>query len=64
MKIKKEHLDIPFCSLIVGATNDESPREFIRNSEREFGMSMADIDNMSEEELNGYIEHLDYLWDK
>lgn len=64
MQIKKEHLDLPFSSLIAGVENDESPREFIRNSEREFGMRMADIENMSEEELNGYIDFLDYLWTK
>lgn len=64
MQITKENMNTPFSELIEGADNPETPRQFIRNSEAEFGLEPADIDSMSEEELNGYIEHLDYLWDK
>lgn len=63
MQITKFNLDIPFSEL-TGCENTETPREFIRNSEEEFGMKPADIDNMPEDELNGYIEFLDYLWNK
>jgi hypothetical protein len=64
LQLTKELLDTPFSKFIEGATNPETPREFIRSSEKEFEMRRADIDNMSEDELNGYIEHLDYLWTK
>lgn len=64
MQITILNMDTPFCDLIEDATNKETPREFIRNTEKEFGMNQADIDNMSEDELNGYIEHLDDLWEK
>jgi hypothetical protein len=64
MQITKLNMDISFSKLIEGVTNNETPREFIRNSENEFGMKHSDIDNMSEDELNGYIEYLDYLWEK
>lgn len=64
MRITKENMDIPFCDLIEEATNTETPREFIRNSEEEFGFGNEDIDNMSEDELNVYIDQLDALWGK
>lgn len=64
MQIKKNHLDTPFSKFIEGATNPETPREFIRSSENEFEMKRADIENMSDKELHKYIEFLDYLWAK
>ncbi len=64
MQITKAVLDIPFSKLIEGVENNETPRKFIRESEFQFGMEPADIDSMTEDELNGYIEHLDYLWEK
>ncbi|MGX1082507.1 hypothetical protein [Bacillus licheniformis] len=64
MQITKDNLDIPFSTLIEDATNPETPREFIRCSEAEFGLNKADLESMSEDELSSYIEHLDYLWDK
>jgi hypothetical protein len=64
LQITKELLDTPFSKFIDGATNPETPRQFIRSSEKEFEMKRADIENMDEEELNGYIEFLDYLWTK
>jgi len=64
MRITKENIDTPFNELISGADNPETPREFIMNSEAEFGIGPADIDNMSEDELNEYIDNLDDLWGK
>lgn len=64
MWIGKRDLDTPFSKLILGATNSETPREFIRNSEKEFGLFKADLENISERKLNNYIENLDYLWEK
>ena len=60
----KVQLDIPFCGLHEGVENKETIREFIRNTEKEFGRDTADLENMSEDELNHYIEFLDYLWEK
>lgn len=64
MRITKEDIDTPFCDLIEGATNPETPREFIRDSEEEFGFGKKDINNMSEDELNVYIDQLEVLWGK
>lgn len=64
VQITQNNLDIPFSKLIEGVKNNETPRQFIRNSEKEFGIPEANLNVMSEDELNGYIEHLDYLWDK
>lgn len=64
MWIGRGDLDTPFSMLIIDATNPETPREFKRNSESEFGMKHADLDNMSESQINKHIEFLDYLWTK
>jgi hypothetical protein len=64
MQFTKENLDTSICEIELGATNKETVREFIRNSEKEFGMQGAELEKMSDEELNNYIEHLSYLWDK
>ena len=64
MRITKENTDTPICDLVEEAYNKETPREFIRNSEKEFGFGEVDIDNMSEDELNVYIDQLDALWGK
>ena len=42
--------------------SDETLREYIRDTEKEFGKSKADVDNMSNAELNEYISGLDSLW--
>lgn len=64
MPITKEQLDIPICDIEDTATNEGTFREFIRSSEEEFGLQNLDIDGMTDEELNDYIEQLDYLWTK
>jgi hypothetical protein len=64
VQITKELLDTPICELIEGVDNTETFRKFIRNSELFFCLDEQDIDNMPEDELNAYIEHLDYLWEK
>lgn len=60
----KEQLDTPICELEEGTSNTETLREFIRNSEKEFGMFPMDLEKIDEDELNQYIEFLDYLWEK
>lgn len=64
MSSTKENLDKRICDVHEFAQNTETFREFIRNSEEFFGMHPREIDSMSEEDLNGYINFLDYLWDK
>ena len=64
MKITMDNIDTRFCDFEEGATNKETPREFIRNTEKEFGLPHVNLDNMSEDELNIYIDHLDDLWGK
>jgi hypothetical protein len=64
MRITLDDIDTPFGVLENDATNEETPRQFIRNTEKEFGIENLDIDNMSEDELNRYIDHLDDLWSK
>lgn len=60
---KHSDLDKRICD-IEEANNTETLREFIRNSEEWFGMNQVDIDSISEEKLNEYIDFLDYLWEK
>lgn len=55
LKVCKENLDKK-------VNKKETLRDFIRNSETEFHFSHADIDNMSDEELEQYVDYLDALW--
>jgi len=59
----KEILDERICD-IEGGRNTQTYREFIRESEKEFGYEHMDLENMTDEELNDWVEHLDYLWTK
>lgn len=61
--IKKEDLDKRICD-IYKEPGTNTLREWIRESEQEFGMKEKDLDNMIEKELNEYIELLEYLWEK
>jgi hypothetical protein len=61
--LTKENLDKRICD-VEGSANEETFREYIRNSEVEFGMEHMDIDNFDDENLNEYLEFLDYLWTK
>lgn len=54
-------LDKRICDLEEGATNTETLREFIKRSEKEFVLEPGDLDSMSEEDLNNYIDYLDKL---
>lgn len=64
MKITKEQLDRPIFKVEPNAANSQTYREFIRESEFEFGLKQADIDNFSDAKLSNYIEFLDDLWMK
>lgn len=62
--ITHNQLDTPIKELEEGATNEQSFRQFIRESEEEFGMSPRNLEELSEKELNDYIDFLDDLWNK
>lgn len=57
-------LDKRICDIEERATNTETLREFIKRSEKEFVLEPGDLDSMSEEDLNNYIDYLDKLWEK
>lgn len=69
---KHSDLDKRICDIEEGATNTETLREFIKRSEKEFGLEPSEkfelepvyLDSMSEEVLNNYIDYLDRLWEK
>lgn len=61
--ISKSDLDKRICDC-EECNNTETYREFITSSEEEMGIDPADIDNMTDEELNKYFEFIDYLWEK
>ena len=61
----KENLDKRICDVEIGISNNiQTFREFIRESEDQFGMCEEPIDLYSSDELSDYIEELDYLWTK
>jgi hypothetical protein len=62
--ITVKDLDKRICDIEKDSGNDETFREFIINTENDFDLIPKDIDNMSDEQLNEYIEWLDYLWTK
>lgn len=65
--MKKADLDKRICDVEPNATNDETYREFIINAMRELygdDVRISDIDSKTEEELNDWIDDLDYLLGK
>ena len=57
----KTDLDKRICD-IEGRDNTQTYREFITDTEKEFELEHAQIDNMSEAELNKYLDFLSELW--
>lgn len=64
MKITKEQLDTRICDLEESSGNTQTYREFIIDSENDFDLEIKELDSMSNEDLNKYIDFLDYLWTK
>ena len=62
--ITKEQLDTPLCDIFGDTKTNGTARIFVISSEKEFGLESKDLENMKYEEMNKYIESLDYLWDK
>ena len=61
---KVENLDLRICDVEADAKNDQTYREFIREAEDTFGLKSANLEELTDEQLTTYIEHLDYLWTK
>lgn len=59
-----DELKVCKANLDEKVNSQETLREFIRNSEKEFEFKCIDIDNMSDDELEEYVEWLDDLWGK
>ena len=63
MKYTKSILDKRIRDVERGE-NTQTYREYIRDSEEEFGLEKMDLDNMLDKNLTEYIDFLDYLWTK
>ncbi|QDP42817.1 hypothetical protein HWC53_gp033 [Bacillus phage vB_BmeM-Goe8] len=59
---KHKYLDSSFTELVPGSTNEQTVREFIRETEEAFGLGQKEINALNEEQLNHYIDFLDELW--
>lgn len=62
-KLTKELLDKRICD-VEEASNTETYREFIHNSERYFGLLKTEVDEVLDVDLNRYFNFLCNLWDK
>ena len=62
--MNKSDLDKKICDVEPGTKNTDTYREFIRESEKEFGLKHEPIDDFTDTELEKYIEWLDHIWDK
>jgi len=62
MLFTHRNLDAPFTELVPGSTNEQTVREFIRESEEAFGLGQKEINALNETQLNQYIDFLDELW--
>ena len=60
---KVSDLDKRICD-VEGGSNTETYRDFIRNSEKEFGLHLGNIDKCSDETITALINWLDDLWSK
>ncbi len=60
--MNKASLDKRICDCEEEATNTQTYREFIRQSEDWFGIDAANLDAMCDDKLKHYINFLDYLW--
>jgi len=57
MQYKSEHMNIK-------VNKNETLLQFIRNSEKEFNLNVANLGAMTDKEFNDYIDFLDDLWCK
>jgi hypothetical protein len=64
MQITKEMLNKRICDVEKGATNIQTFKEFIRESEVYFGLKKFDLNIANDQDINVYIDFIDYLWTK
>ncbi|GAA0856832.1 hypothetical protein GCM10008916_08030 [Clostridium nitritogenes] len=62
--ISKETLDKRICDCEEYALSTQTYREFIRTSEDLFDIEYSDLDLMSDEELQNYLDFIDELYYK
>jgi hypothetical protein len=60
--MERSDLDKHICDVEEHSTNTQTYREFIRESEEEFGLAPAPLDNLSAKELTKYLDFVDDLW--
>ena len=65
----KNNLDNRICDCEEGATNTETYREFIVNGYKSLGCDLSDkqkkeLDYLTNEDLNEYVDELDWLLEK
>lgn len=60
----KSQLDQRICDCEEDATNTQTFREFIVLAESDIYGIHSDLDAMSDDELNEYLDDLDYLMEK
>lgn len=64
MKLTKDLLDKRICDVEADASNTETYREFIHNSEKEFGLPETELDIALDSDIDKYFKFLSGLWDK
>ena len=64
MQLTGEMLDKRICDCEPNSNNTETYREFIQESEKEFELAPANLDEFSDQKLTNYLEFMDYLWTK
>lgn len=62
MLISKKELDMRWSEILEGCTNPKTCRETIKENEEEYGLIPRDLDAMTDEEVNEYVDLLNYLW--
>lgn len=62
--ITRDTLNRRICDVEKEATNTQTYKEFIRESEKEFGLQHESIELYTSVELQGYLRFLNELWDK
>lgn len=61
--ISKNDLDKRICDL-EGGSNEQTYREYIRETEEKFGIGEMDIEELTQTEFQDYLRLLDWLWTK
>ena len=57
--ITKEQLDIPLCDIFAGTKTNGTARLYVGISETLLGLEQANLEDMTYEEMNRYIDFLD-----